>query len=87
MNILEEDTKTLEQIIDGLWIVNIILCFLTPQEQDMTYTDKFKDIAKNYLLPGFIFDVLSTMTLIFNYEHQWMYYLKFLRAYYFPRAM
>ena len=27
------------------------------------------------------------MTLIFNYEYTWMYYLKFLRGYYFPRAM
>lgn len=35
MNILEEDTKTLEQIIDGIWIVNIILCFITPYESDV----------------------------------------------------
>ena len=33
MNILEEDTKTLEQVIDIIWIINIVLCFLTPFEQ------------------------------------------------------
>lgn len=87
MNILEHDTKTLEQIIDGIWIVNIVLCFLTPYDKDMLYSDKFSDIARNYILPGFIFDVLSILTLIFDYEHRWMYYLKFLRAYYFPRCM
>ena len=56
-------------------------------ELDVSYTDKFSEIARNYLKPGFIFDVASTLTLLFNYEYRWMYYLKYLRAYYFPRAM
>jgi len=87
MNILEVHTKPLEQVIDGIWIINIVLCFLTPFEKELGVSDKFSDIAANYIKPGFIFDVLSTLTLIFHYEHRWMYYLKFLRAYYFPRAM
>ena len=65
--ILEEDTKTLEQIIDGIWIVNIVLSFLTPIEQELAYTDTFKEIACNYLKPGFVFDLLSTLTLLFDY--------------------
>ena len=56
-------------------------------ELDVSYTDKFSEIARNYLKPGFIFDVASTLTLLFNYAYRWMYYLKYLRAYYFPRAM
>ena len=57
----------MEQIIDGIWIINIILCFLTPVEREGGYSDKFSEIARNYLKPAFIFDVLSTLTLIFNY--------------------
>ena len=51
------------------------------------YVDKCENIACNYLKPGFVFDLLSTLTILFNYEYRWMYYLKFLRGYYFPRAM
>ena len=45
--------------------------------------------AKHYVWPDFIIDVLSTLYLIVNYsdEYSWMYYLKFLRYYYFPRAL
>jgi len=77
----------LEQIIDGIWIINIVLCFLTPFEHDPGFNDKFADIACNYLKPGFILDTLSTLTILFNYEYLWMYYLKFLRAYSYPRAL
>ena len=86
-SILENDTMTMEQVIDGIWVMNIILSFLTPFEQDFGYSDRFIDIAWKYLLPNFVFDVLSTLTLVFNYQHRWMYYLKFLRAIYFSRAM
>jgi hypothetical protein len=43
----------------------------------------------NYLWPACILDVLSTLYLFVNYsdEFKWMYYLKFLRFYYFPRAL
>ena len=87
MNFLEEDTKTLEQVIDVIWIINITLSFLTPYEQDIGFSDRFVDIALKYLIPGFIFDVLSTLTLVTNYNIKWMYFFKFLRAYYYPRAM
>jgi len=87
MNILEESTKELEMVIDVIWILNILLSFLTPFEQDIGYNDRFGDIARNYILPACLFDVLSTLTLLTNFEYQWMYYLKFLRFYYFPRAL
>jgi hypothetical protein len=86
-NYLEEDTKTLEQAIDVIWIVNITLSFLTPYEHDIGFSDRFVDIAIKYLIPGFVFDVLSTLTLVTNYSILWLYYLKILRAFYFPRAM
>ena len=87
--ILSDYTKELEQVIDVIWIMNITLSFLTPFEVDISYNDKFQDIAKNYIWPAFILDVLSTLYLFVNYstEYQWMYYLKFLRFYYFPRAL
>ena len=28
---LDGDTKTVEYVIDGIWVINIILSFLTPQ--------------------------------------------------------
>jgi hypothetical protein len=87
MNILEETTKPWEQAIDVIWIINITLSFLTPYEQDIGMSDRFVDIALKYLIPGFVFDVLSTLTLIFNYQSRWMYYLKFLRCIYYMRAM
>lgn len=43
------------------------------------YQYRFIDIAKQYLLSSFIFDVLSTLTIFFNYQYEWMYYLKFFR--------
>ena len=61
--------------------------FLTPIELDLTFSDKFDKIALNYMFPGFILDVLSTLTLLFDYEYKWMYYLKFLRSQYFARAL
>lgn len=85
--ILDRYTKELEIFIDVVWIINITLSFLTPYEQDMGLSDRFVDIARNYMVPGFVFDVLSTLTIIFQYENQNLYYLKFLRAYYFPRSM
>lgn len=85
--ILDEYTKPLEQVIDAIWIMNIILQFLTPFEIDFSQQDDFSDIALRYLFHGFVFDVLSTLTLLFNYEYQWMYYLKFLRAIYFLHAL
>ena len=87
MYILDEYTKPLEQVIDAIWIMNIILQFLTPFEIDFSQQDDFSDIALRYLFHGFVFDVLSTLTLVFNYEYQWMYYLKFLRAIYFLHAL
>lgn len=87
---LEGDTKTVERVIDGIWVINIILSFLTPQEYETgNQQDKFYFIAKQYLFPMFIFDVSSTLILFFNYQTQfaWMYYLKFLRFFYFTRAM
>jgi len=86
MYILDEYTKPLEQVIDSIWIVNIILQFLTPYELEQGQEDAFVDIALKYLIPGFVFDVLSTLTLLFDYQYQWMYYLKFLRAIYFLHA-
>ena len=80
MNILENDTKTLEQIIDGIWLINILLKFLTPIEMDLGLSDKFSEIAIKYMIPGFVLDVLSTLTILFDYEYKWMYYLKFLRG-------
>ena len=87
--ILSDYTKELEQVIDVIWIMNITLSFLTPFEVDISYNDKFQDIAKNYIWPAFILDVLSTLYLFVNYSmsYKWMYYLKFLRFYYFPRAL
>jgi len=67
-----------------------MLSFLTPFEEDIGgYNDRFTEIAKKYLWPEFIIDAASTMYLFVNYsEHyRWMYYLKFLRYYYFPRAL
>ena len=87
MNILENDTKTLEQVIDGIWIVNIILKFLTPVEKDLGLSDRLSDIAVAYIFPSFVLDVLSSLTLLFDYEYRWMYYLKFLRVAYFTRAL
>ena len=87
MYILENDTKSLEQVIDVIWLMNILLKFLTPFEQDLQYADRFFDIARHYLFPGFILDVLSTLTILFDYQYKWMYYLKFLRGQYFSRAL
>lgn len=70
-----------------IWIINITLSFLTPFEHDSGLSDKFVDIAVRYMIPAFIFDVVSTLTLVTNYQYERLYYLKFLRAYYFPRAM
>ena len=28
---IDGDTKTIEYVIDGIWVINIILSFLTPQ--------------------------------------------------------
>lgn len=90
-SILNDYTKGLEQVIDAIWIINITLSFLTPIEDDSDKSnhDRFTTIAKDYVWPLFIIDVLSTLYLIFNYsdEYTWMYYLKFLRYYYFPRAL
>ena len=86
-SILEDYTKGLEQAIDAIWVINIILSFLTPFEKDIGYNDKFIEIAWHYKW-RFILDMLSTLYLFLNYniEYRWMYYLKFLRFYYFPRA-
>lgn len=67
--ILDRYTKELEIFIDIVWIMNITLSFLTPYEQDMGLSDRFVDIARNYMIPGFVFDVLSTLTIIFQYEN------------------
>ena len=86
---LDGDTKTVEYVIDGIWVINIILSFLTPQGIEVgLQQDRFIDIAKAYFIPMFVFDVLSTLTLFFNYSNNfsWMYYLKFLRFFYFSRA-
>ena len=88
-SILHDYTKPLEQAIDAIWILNIILSFLTPLEKELVgYNDTFVDIAKSYFFPKFIIDVLSTIYLFVNYseEYVWMYYLKFLRYYYFFKA-
>ena len=77
----------MEQIIDVVWIINITLSFITPYEQDIGLSDRFVDIALKYLVPAFVFDVLSSLTILTNYQFEWMYYCKFLRFYYFPRAM
>ena len=69
--ILNEYTKELEQVIDVIWIMNITLSFLTPFEVDISYNDNFKDIAKNYIWPAFILDVLSTMYLFLNYSNDY----------------
>jgi len=87
MNILEESSSVLEMTIDVVWILNITISFLTPFEQDIGYNDRFGDIARNYVMPAMVLDVLSTLTLLTNFKVQWMYYLKFLRFYYFPRAL
>lgn len=53
-----------------IWIINITLSFLTPYEQDIGLSDKFVDIAVKYLIPAFIFDVVSTLTLVTNYQYE-----------------
>ena len=85
---MHDYTKPLEQAIDAIWIINITLSFLTPYEQDIGYNDRFIDIAKNYLFPTFVIDVLSTIYIFFDYGEYWvwMYYLKFLRFVYFFKA-
>ncbi len=86
--LIETSTKELEMVIDILWIVNITLMFITPFEQEFTYQYRFWDIAKQYFFPSFICDVLSTLTLFFNYKYEWMYYMKYLRIIiYFFRAI
>ena len=70
-------------VIDIIWIVNITLMFITPIEQELLYQYRFIDIAKQYLFRFFAFDVLSTLTIFFNYQYQWMYYMKIFRGFYF----
>jgi len=88
-SILNDYTKGLELVIDAIWIVNITLSFLTPIHQENENFDRFTTIAKNYVWPHFFIDILSTLYVFFNYsnEYSWMYYLKFLRYFYFPRAL
>lgn len=75
-------------VIDALWIVNIILMFITPHEQEMVFQHRFWDIAKKYIFSNFVFDVLSTLTIFFNYQYKWMYHMKYLRIIlYFFRAI
>ena len=78
----------MELAIDAIWIIKIVVSFLTPFEVDINYNDKCMDIAWHYLFPHFIIDVLSTVYLFVDYsiEYQWMYYLKFLRFAYFFKA-
>ena len=74
-------------IIDVIWVINIILKFITPYDSGVGPEDRFYEIALKYLFPGFLCDVASTLTLLTNYNYYWMYYLKFLRVIYFPRSI
>ena len=32
---LDGDTKTMERVIDGIWVINIVLSFLTPRGEEV----------------------------------------------------
>lgn len=51
----------IETFIDALFIIDIILMFFVPFERsDGSYESRFKKIALNYILGGFLIDVIAS---------------------------
>jgi hypothetical protein len=80
-------TYAYEVAIDCIWIVNIMISFVTMFVKDNGTVKAWRKIAKKYLHEGFLIDVLSTLPcLVTMYQYPWLYNLKLLRFYCIPRA-
>jgi hypothetical protein len=54
-------TYAYEVAIDCIWIVNIMISFVTMFVKDNGTVKSWRQIAKKYLHEGFLIDVLSTL--------------------------
>merc|ERR1719253_748507 len=56
-----------EQVIDIIWMLNIIISFCTATVRDGQLEREFKSIAKRYLTGTFAFDIVSMFPTIILY--------------------
>lgn len=72
-------TRVYEEIIDIIFVGDIIVKFFTAYYYDVKLvTHPFK-IAKRYVLSFFLFDIISTFPTMLSYQNESVYFLKMLR--------
>lgn len=75
-----EDTRIAEEIIDIIFVADIVSKFFTAYYYDVKLvTHPFK-IAKRYILTFFIFDIIATLPTLFSFQEDSVYFLKMFRV-------
>ena len=73
-----------EQFVDAVFLVQIVVSFITPYTREVEKVIRCSDIAEKYIKEKFIFDVLSTLPCVvtlYNPEYiQYTYLTKILRV-------
>ena len=50
-----------EQFVDAVWLIQIVVSFITPYTREVEKVIKCSDIAEKYIKEKFFFDILSTL--------------------------
>jgi len=78
--LLLPDSRPFEQIIDVIFVIDIIITFFTAYYQDVKLVMNPFYIAKRYILTFLLFDIVSTLPTLLSYQNENIYFLKMFRG-------
>lgn len=83
------DTIKYEQFVDAVWLIQIVVSFITPYTREVEKVIRCTDIAEKYIKDKFLFDVLSTLPCVVTlYDMRYIdytYCTKILRVFHYLR--